>query len=324
MEKRKCIERHLNEGKSQSEIARLLKISRSSVQLIQKKSVRGLGLQDQQKSGRPQVLSKRDKHALIVQSKKNPFLTARQVKISANVLKASISTVKRVLRQNNLMGRVAAPKPLINRQQRQKRLKFCRAHKHWNSQDWKRVIFSDECKIELKSRRRQFVRRPVGSRFNHKYVKGVTKFVQGIMVWGAMRSDGARAIVRCPQTLDSTAYQDVLSEGLPRVYNTRFIFQQDGATCHRSKSTTHYLTQKCIRTLPDFPPQSPDLTIIENIWDLLKRQVECRQPCTLEELWKVIQEEWEKIPASIFERLYESMPNRVAAVLNSNGRSTSY
>jgi len=47
--------------------------------------------------------------------------------------------------------------------------------------------------------------------------------------------------------------------------------------------------------LPEVPPYSSDLNPIENIWSILKNEVEKRQPQHMEELKKTIEEEWKKI-----------------------------
>ena len=44
------------------------------------------------------------------------------------------------------------------------------------------------------------------------------------------------------------------------------------------------------------PPQSPDLNIIEAVWDHLDRERNNRQPTSKEELWDVVQEAWRTVP----------------------------
>jgi len=43
------------------------------------------------------------------------------------------------------------------------------------------------------------------------------------------------------------------------------------------------------------PPQSPDLNIIEAVWDHLGRKQNKKQPTSKEELWKVLKEAWRTI-----------------------------
>ena len=76
----------------------------------------------------------------------------------------------------------------------------------------------------------------------------------------------------------------------------------DGATCHTSKSTTFFLQQRGIRVLPNWPSQSPDLNLIENIWQTLKAKVALRKSTTLNKLWEVTQQEWDKIPSEFIKK----------------------
>ena len=56
----------------------------------------------------------------------------------------------------------------------------------WGREEWGRVLWSDETKINLfNPDGGLFVRRPVGTRFKQRYTKGTVKFQGGnIMVWG--------------------------------------------------------------------------------------------------------------------------------------------
>ena len=62
------------------------------------------------------------------------------------------------------------------------------------------------------------------------------------------------------------------------------------------------------------PAQSPDLNIIEAVWDHLDREWNKRQPTSKEELWDVLQEPWTTIPEDYFKKLQESLSKRVQTV----------
>ena len=67
------------------------------------------------------------------------------------------------------------------------------------------------------------------------------------------------------------------------------------------------------------------MNIIEHVWEYLDRRV-CTQsplPTNRDQLWTVLQEEWANIEEYI-EKLYESMPNCVAALLKAKGSWTKY
>jgi len=72
-----------------------------------------------------------------------------------------------------------------------------------------------------------------------------------------------------------------------------FIFYQDNAAPHKGKKITEWMT-KHIPYFPDVPPYSCDLNPIENIWSILKTQVQKRQPKDMDQLKIMIEEEWDE------------------------------
>ena len=47
-------------------------------------------------------------------------------------------------------------------------------------------------------------------------------------------------------------------------------------------------------------------------------------PKNKEELWQILQKEWYNIDVSVYQNLVDSMPNRIAAVIQSKGNPTKY
>ena len=66
--------------------------------------------------------------------------------------------------------------------------------------------------------------------------------------------------------------------------------------------------------LENWPPQSPDINIIENIWHILKLRVSQRCPKNLEELFNFAQEEFARVPNEFIKRLYDPIPKRLSLV----------
>ena len=54
-----------------------------------------------------------------------------------------------------------------------------------------------------------------------------------------------------------------------------------------------------------WPPQSPDLNIIESVWDYMKRQKDLRKPTSTEDLWLVLQDVWNNLPAEFLQKLVQ-------------------
>ena len=103
------------------------------------------------------------------------------------------------------------------------------------------------------------------------------------------------------------------------------IFQQDNDPKHRCKVATAFLLKKRINCLP-WPPSSPDLNIIEHVWDQLDHLIRARKslPHNHEEMWIALQEEWGNISQESLDSLYESMPLRIQAVIKARGGNTKY
>ena len=73
------------------------------------------------------------------------------------------------------------------------------------------------------------------------------------------------------------------------MYDRESILMHDGAPCHRSHATELYLERKKICYISDWPPQSPELNLIES--SILKTDVSRKFPRTVDKLWEVAQEE---------------------------------
>ena len=76
--------------------------------------------------------------------------------------------------------------------------------------------------------------------------------------------------------------------------------------------------------MEDWPPQYPDINVIENLWAILKSQILKRHPRSLEDLWLFAQEEWEAIPDDVIKYLYASIPRRIHAIMKSKGLHTKH
>ena len=70
------------------------------------------------------------------------------------------------------------------------RFKWCKGKRTCNSSDWSKVIFSNECKLDLHPGKRQYVKRNTGERFKQKYITPSHKFSPRVMIFGAIREDG--------------------------------------------------------------------------------------------------------------------------------------
>ena len=99
----------------------------------------------------------------------------------------------------------------------------------------------------------------------------------------------------------------------------RLIFQQDGARAHMATSTTAYLRRKGVETVQNWPPYSPDLNPIEQLWKILNERIAQLAPDTFSALQAVTIEAWDAIPQVIIDNLVRSFAAKVAACRAENG-----
>ena len=80
-----------------------------------------------------------------------------------------------------------------------------------------------------------------------------------------------------------------------------------------------------IKLLP-WPAQSADVAPIVHLWNHLRRKLKeyKHSPSEVLELWERVKKEWNKIESEVCQRLIESMPRRVAAVIKAKGGYTKY
>ena len=123
-----------------------------------------------------------------------------------------------------------------------------------------------------------------------------------ILLWEAIKGDGTRTLVRCPNLLNSAEYQNMLSNGLFKIYYASNTFMQDGKLCHNSRPSIKFLEDMNVCLMDDWPPQSPDLNVIENLCSISKSQV--LQPKSAEKLCLVTQYEWETISNDVITNQY--------------------
>lgn len=110
------------------------------------------------------------------------------------------------------------------------------------------------------------------------------------------------------------------------------IFQQDNAPVHTAHVVRDWLADQEFQVM-NWPPYSPDLNPIENLWALLKAKIYELHPEirgmpdneeTLQFLIDIAQQAWSMIDTSILESLAITMPHRVQQVIDNDGWYTSY
>jgi len=244
-------------------------------------------------------------------------------------LEIGASTLRRHLKKMGLVSRFAARKPLLTRRHRQLRLAFARKYANKDCDFWKKVLFTDETRIAVRNDSAKLrVRRKTGERL--KFITPTVKHPPAVMLWGAFSANGVGRLrfLEKGETCNSAWYLKVLNQQVrgsaKSLFNGEFYLQDDGAPCHRSKSVKEFVRMQQWKTL-DWPPQSPDLNPIENLWALLKKKVwSTNFSSTLELKAKIIAVWNHHIAKDLLEKLAFSMPDRLRAVIRAHGGPTDY
>lgn len=189
-------------GLTYREISKRVDRPVSTVAYTIRKYERSKTTQELYRSGRKRALTKSKIRYVVINSlrdrRKTIAILTEEVNLSRKNNPVSQSTVRRALIENSLKGCVAARKPLLRPQNVKKRLNFCRAHRHWTKEDWRKVFYTDESKFELfGTKRRIFVRRSPHERFHRSCLLPTIKHGDGsIMVWGAISANGVGPLRR--------------------------------------------------------------------------------------------------------------------------------
>ena len=120
-------------------------------------------------------------------------------------------------------------------------------------------------------------------------------------------------------------YKKILDDNLSP-YMSRHpgvLFQQDNHPVHKSRALSKYFQEVGWRKLV-WPPRSPDLSPIENVWGLLKQKISRETFEDIDELEDFIVNWWNSLNASYFRNLYESMPIRIQQVIDCDGNYIPY
>jgi len=243
-------------------------------------------------------------------------------------LPVSAHTISRRLDEIGLLGRVQETEYDLTEFDLQRRLAFANQYLHWTADQWSRVFFSDETHFYLGHHGRTYVRRPVGESHDPKYMRQEKQLHGKVSLWGCICAEGLGHAELYAGSLDSIRHRDILRHSLIKSFRQFYPsgpwnFQQDNVRFHTTPETVTYLHERGV-TLIEWPPWSPDLNPIENLWNVLKARVYARFPQSMEEMEAVIREEWADIDLKFISRICRSMPQRLQLLLDNNGHKISY
>lgn len=241
------------------------------------------------------------------------------------------------------------PAKRLSNDTKAKRLAFCLANK---SRQWASVLFTDRCKFHfyypgVSVKPQQWVKQgqaAEASAVNHAQTvniyAGITRF--GVtdchIVAGTSKhkSTFSNKQGKPAKNITSDEYETVLQSTLlpggRKIFSAKgiasWVLQQDNDPTH--KVAVPVLQQwnnkhaSSVSVLPNWPPNSPDLNPIENVWSYVQAKVNEKGCNTFEQFKQAVLFEMKHIPTSMLVKLVDSMPKRMAKVIALDGDKTGY
>ena len=177
----------LQQGHSVERVAAELGLGRSTVSRIKGSA---LPHRPNLKSGRKKILSPTVEYNIVraITSGRQDTASEVQKDLVVNLgIEVSQTTVRRCLKQHGLKAAVKKKKPLLKKSHIKKRLEFAERYCDWTLEDWKRVVWSDETKINrLGSDGRKWMWTKPGTGILPQHVQATVKHGGGnILIWDA-------------------------------------------------------------------------------------------------------------------------------------------
>ena len=321
-----CLARKKREdGLSIRRIAMDLKLSKSTVKYMLKTNS-----ERKKKRGRKRSIGKRTERRmkrtvtqLLTSGEK---VTARKVKEKCE-LDVNVRTVQRTLHRIGLKYAKVKKKITLTKKHKGERLECA---KRWLTKhvDFKKVIFTDEKRFNFDGPDGwcTWLRRGEPVVLNKRQMgRG------GVMVWGMIFANGNIWLEWLKGRQNSKSYKQLLDEkALPRIrreMGNDFVLQQDNCSIHVSKLMKEWMAKVNMTTL-EWLARSPDLNLIENVWEMLAQLVYDGPEITkVAQLWERIlgaKKQLIETCRDVIVHMFDHYEERLIKVIEKKGDITDY
>ena len=144
--------------------------------------------------GRPRVTTSQEDEYMVqkLQKMEKPNAEDLSKQLSElGIVDVQAQTLRRRLREAHLHGRALVKKPLLSPKHIKDRLEFGLKHQSWSVDEWRKVLFTDETKInKMGSDGRKWTWKKKGEPLERKHVKITVKHDASIMAWGCFGASG--------------------------------------------------------------------------------------------------------------------------------------
>jgi predicted transcriptional regulator len=325
---KECIKRGFEKGYTSDVIGNILGINPATVRKFLSNDKKNSGLPPKIKvskritSGRVGLEIKK---ILMDDSK----LSAEGVKkrMKEHEIDISATTIRKYLKDNHWVNRQSVWTAPISDLTRTKRLAFAKKWLRRGKCLLENVIWSDETTVKTNPNTRRESHWTPSSTPRTRQLK-IHSGGKSQMFWGCISKYGVGPLITIDGTMDQNQYLEVLknyfipelraAEGL---FSGKWTLMQDNAPAHTARMIKEYLSKEGV-TMLEWPPYSPDLNPIENIWNWIKKKVGIC--ATVEEMEQKVLQAWNSITPEMCMAYCGHYERRLQAVKEADGYSTKY
>ena len=242
---RTLVIQHHQNGDSQREIAAKTLLPRETVRYIIKKYKQTKCVGNLFGRGRKRKTTETLDRLIVRKVKSDRRKSANAVKVEVETelgISLHANTIRNRIHEAGLFGRVARKKPLVNKVNRGKRLKYAKTMLDKPIRFWETVIWSDESKFNLFGSDGKVMvwRKPEEVFDPHCTVATVKHGGGSVTVWGCFTRNGIGELCILDHTMDRFYYRDILEQHLlPSIQ--KFNFGQEFSFVHDNDPKHTYL-----------------------------------------------------------------------------------
>lgn len=270
----------------------------------------------------------------------NPHISHKDLLVSVdNAVKER--SLRYLLRELGRRKWLQLKRPMLTEDHARQRREWVEHYEHFTLEDWKHVKWTDECTVERGTGirpvwtflrpREQLEQRDIRE---VRCGKGVKQMLWAGFGFGIRTNliplDGDPLSAR--GGVSGRTIRQLYFDFLPDFVRPGDIFMHDNAPVHTARIVRALLQELGIQVMI-WPPYSPDLNPIENLWTIMKAEIYRLEPDlehaadTIETLRRLIitaKQAWAAIDQAVLDQLASTMPHRVEAVKKADGWYTKY
>lgn len=333
-ETKQMILRLKREGYAHRKIAEIIGRDHSTITKFLKRYDERNSVENKPKTGRKKLVTERGDRVILRSVKVNRRETLRDLTNIVNERlprPVSTRTVRRRLKFHGYTRRRVRKTLTVSLKNRKNRVNWCRGKLAMSVQlYWKRVIFSDETQVVVGHDRRVHVWRKADEIWRPECVGLRGGPCVAVMFWGCITFDGVGTLTEIEGNMNTTKYLETLGDNvwpvIAKIFpNGGYIFQDDNAPCHASRRAVQWKRENELNCL-NWPSQSPDLNIIENVWRTIKIKLQNSKCDILNKqiLVREVKKIWVGLTPVYIQSLYNSISRRIRSVIVAKGHITKY